>query len=590
MSYLVLARKYRPQVFEDVIGQASVTRTLQNAIENKRLAHAQIFSGVRGVGKTTVARILAKALNCAHGPTISPCNQCSKCVAITQGTAIDVQEIDGASNRGIDEIRALRENCKFAPAMCRYRVYIIDEVHMLTKEAFNALLKTLEEPPDFVYFVMATTEPNKIPATIHSRCQHHEFKRLHHTDIAKHLENLLQKEGIVMEHEAVAIIAKEADGSVRDSLSLLDQAIAYGVQTTNELCDALGIVKVTVLTGLLKAVLRSDMPQALENLEAAFLGGVELKTLMQELASALRDILLIKELGREKATPLLISGIGFSEDKELMGLCEGASSNFALQLIDMLIKGIDGVSKSSSHRLSSEVLLLRLCTLKELVPLKEILETIRTGETAKTTKPAQPLPQQPLQYPKKPDNTSTKGYDAVKPDTPSQPVAAHQMAEAITGALPAENKPSAFKPSEDDKKETKKGLFNKITNDNWEEFCDFVKRHNPPVATYLISCKNSSSADEPNTLLLECNNKFIQEGLTTKNNYERLKKLTSEFTGGEINISVKLADSDNSNAKTDAQQANSPKEQLLKHRLVQEALDIFDAKIVDVNIFKNSNK
>lgn len=583
MSYLVLARKYRPQVFEDVIGQASVTRTLQNAIENKRLAHAQIFSGVRGVGKTTVARILAKALNCEHGPTPTPCNQCPKCVAITQGTAIDVQEVDGASNRGIDEIRALRENCKFTPAMCRYRVYIIDEVHMLTKEAFNALLKTLEEPPDFVYFVMATTEPNKIPATIHSRCQHHEFKRLHHTDIAKHLENILQKEGIVMEREAVTIIAKEADGSVRDSLSLLDQAIAYGVQTTNELCDALGIVKVTVLTRLLKAILCSDMAQALENLETAFLNGVELKILMQELASALRDILLMKELGVEKATPLLISGIGFSEDKELMGLCDGASSNFVLQLIDMLIKGIDGISKSSSPRLSSEVLLLRLCTLKELVPLKEILESIKIGKTDKTDKPK---PQQPLQYPTKPESTSIKAYGAVKPDTQSPPIAVQQ----ITEAFPAENRTSAFKPSEDDKKETKQGLNNKITNENWEEFCDFVKKHNPPVATYLMSCKNSSSVDEPYQLVLECNNKFIHEGLTTKNNAERLKKLTSEFTGCEINISIKLTESDNSNTKTEAQQAYSPKEQLLKQRLVQEALDIFDAKIVDVNIFKNNNK
>lgn len=219
--YLVLARKLRPQTFEEVIGQRHVTQTLQNAIQQNRLAHALIFSGPRGVGKTSVARILAKAVNCKKGPTPTPCNECESCTAITQGNFADVLEIDGASNRGIDEIRSLRENCRFRPVAGRFRVYIIDEVHMLTKEAFNALLKTLEEPPEHVFFLMATTEPHKIPATIHSRCQHYEFRRIPIQRLADYLNQIVEKEGLGMDKACTLLIAREADGSVRDRKSVV---------------------------------------------------------------------------------------------------------------------------------------------------------------------------------------------------------------------------------------------------------------------------------------------------------------------------------------------------------------------------------
>ena len=270
MSYLVLARKWRPQTFEDVIGQAHVTKTLQNALRNDCLAHALLFSGSRGVGKTSVARILAKAVNCESGPAPDPCNKCGVCREITAGSSIDVQEIDGASNRGIDEIRQLRENIQFLPTRCRHRIYIIDEVHMLTKEAFNALLKTLEEPPSHVYFIFATTEPEKIPATIHSRCQHYEFRRLGTAELADHLGKIVQAEGMGLQQDATLLLAREAEGSVRDSLSLLDQVAAYGATSLKEVCEVLGIVGTQVLKELAVAILESDVAKAIRLIDDVY--------------------------------------------------------------------------------------------------------------------------------------------------------------------------------------------------------------------------------------------------------------------------------------------------------------------------------
>ena len=296
MSYLVLARAWRPQTFEEVVGQKHVTQTLTNAIAQGRVAHAYLFSGPRGVGKTSLARILAKALNCDDGPTERPCGVCAHCVEIREGTSIDVQEIDGASNRGIEEIRELRENARYLPSGSRYKIYIIDEVHMLTKEAFNALLKTLEEPPRHVLFVFATTEAHRVPPTILSRCQTFLFRRIPASDIEAHLRKIVDKEGIELEPAGLAVLARQADGSVRDSLSLLDQVISYGDRkvTAAMVRNVLGLVDRSFVLALLEDLVRKRIADVLNTLEEVYVAGYDLKQFYHHLLLETRNLLLRK--------------------------------------------------------------------------------------------------------------------------------------------------------------------------------------------------------------------------------------------------------------------------------------------------------
>ncbi len=265
-GYMPLARKYRPQTFSDLIGQEHVTTTLTNALRSGRVAQAYLFTGQRGVGKTSAARILAKCLNCAHGPTATPCNACPSCAQIVQGNSLDVIEIDGASNRGIDEIRALRETVGFAPTSGAFRVYIIDEVHMLTMEAFNALLKTLEEPPAHVKFIFATTAVNKVPATILSRCQRFDFRRIEPKIMVEALSRIAAQESIAIEPDALYAIARASEGSLRDAEVILDQAAncAGGALREADLAALLGMVETEALLGLMQAMLERDVATALQ--------------------------------------------------------------------------------------------------------------------------------------------------------------------------------------------------------------------------------------------------------------------------------------------------------------------------------------
>lgn len=296
MSYRALYRVWRPQYFQDLVGQEQVTTTLANSLTRKQISHAYLFSGPRGTGKTSAAKIFAKAVNCIHGPAAEPCNECESCKAITEGSLLDVIEIDAASNRGVDEIRDLRDKVKYAPTEVRHKVYIIDEVHMLTTEAFNALLKTLEEPPSHVIFILATTEPHKLPATIISRCQRFPFRRIPHHYVVQRLQHVVEQEGVTADVTALEQIARVSDGGLRDALSLLDQAISFSEKglTEDVVLSIIGGVSEHSLLQLLHYMQEKDRSAALSQVDEFFTYGIEVDQVVQDLLLVTRDLLLSK--------------------------------------------------------------------------------------------------------------------------------------------------------------------------------------------------------------------------------------------------------------------------------------------------------
>ena len=297
MSYTALYRKFRPVEFEDVKGQEHIITTLKNQIEANRIGHAYLFCGTRGTGKTTVAKIFAKAVNCEHPVNGSPCGECAMCRSIAAGTSMNVIEIDAASNNGVDNIREIREEVAYRPTEGKYKVYIIDEVHMLSIGAFNALLKTLEEPPEYVIFILATTEVHKIPITILSRCQHYDFKRISIETITDRMRDLMQEEQVEVEEKALRYVAKAADGSMRDALSLLDQCIAFYLGqklTYDNVLEVLGAVDTDVFSRLLRSVIRRDVPKVLDIVDDLVMQGRELTQLATDFTWYLRNLLLVK--------------------------------------------------------------------------------------------------------------------------------------------------------------------------------------------------------------------------------------------------------------------------------------------------------
>jgi DNA polymerase III subunit gamma/tau len=383
MSYQVIARKWRPQTFRELVGQSHVTETLANAIKNNRVAHAYIFSGARGVGKTTAARILAKALNCVKGPTPEPCGECDSCREIAAGTSLDVIEIDAASNRGIDQIRELREMVRYAPAASRHKVVILDEAHMLTGEASNALLKTLEEPPDRVIFVMATTEPENLVDTIRSRSQHFHFRALTFAEISGRLKEIAEKENLKIETGAMAVIARMAEGSLRDALSLLEQARAYCGETIadKEVRELLGVVPDDALDELVGAIADASADRALALVHTFQKEGRNLQHFCREAIRHMRNLLIARVCGAESdliaATP--------DQRPALAKAAARFSEEDLTRFFQILLQTDDDLRRKLDPRVHLEMGLLRLINAARLAPLEELLGDLRTGVSTTAT-------------------------------------------------------------------------------------------------------------------------------------------------------------------------------------------------------------
>ncbi|MDQ3003707.1 MAG: DNA polymerase III subunit gamma/tau, partial [Fibrobacterota bacterium] len=441
MAYLAMARKWRPKNFEDMVGQDHIAQTIRNAIEGKRISHAYLFTGTRGVGKTTSARILAKALNCKNGPTPIPCDACENCKAVNNGSSLDVLEIDGASNNGVDNIRELREQANYAPMNGTYKIYVIDEVHMLSKGAFNALLKTLEEPPTHVVFIFATTEANKLPHTILSRVQRFDFKRISEQNIRERLEYICAQEAIKPEREALEAIARKADGSMRDALSLFDQVYAFsGADLTMEAArKVLGLPRDTLFDGLLRALIQHDQKTCFTSVQEAHQEGIETSALLIGFGEYLRNMLF----ARQGVSPGAL-GLGEQRYGELIALApelrDGDIIRFAKMVSDILAL----LRNAANPRLAVELGFARMAALDRVVTLSQVLGQ----DFAPSLSPAAPQ----IPVPATPASAATAGpatlaghdLDEVKKKNPREPLTApadsgqtHVAAVVPSAASPA---------------------------------------------------------------------------------------------------------------------------------------------------------
>ena len=550
MSYLVLARKYRPQTFEDVVKQEHVTQTLANAISTNRVAHAILLSGPRGTGKTTVARILAKAMNCEKGPGPVPCNTCRSCVEITKGNAVDVFEIDGASNNSVDQIRELRENVKYMPAHSTYKIYIIDEVHMLSIAAFNALLKTLEEPPSHVLFIFATTEPRKIPITILSRCQRYDFRRIDVDSISKYLEKVCSEEGVNISVESLGLIAREAGGSMRDGLSLIDQVMSCtkGEITREQILNILGVLDRNVIFNISKAVLHRDIPKVLDVLDEIYSSGHDMKKFYDDMIEHFRNLLVLK-MGKnsDRLIDLPSHEIDLMRDQ-----ITDIPQTFLNQIFNLLFQEEAAIGYSTQPKLAIEMVFIKMFQIKPALPIDVLIEKLDTLRKDMGVDSTSGTKSRPSYHDLEEDgvNTSTKTEATAEPVTP--------FAAASTRR-------------------------NEHYDEIWKKILSiFLKKH-PSLAANL---KNSAiTYMDKERLEIEVNGNSFNINMVKKDkNIAIIKKICSDFFGKDIDVIVKIKREQNNEARHKKSQADRLKKEALSHPLVADAIEIFDGRVVDVKI------
>jgi len=575
-SYLVLARKWRPQLFEEVVGQQHITQTLQNAISQKRVAHAFLFTGARGVGKTSTARILAKALNCEKGPQINPCGQCTNCQEVTHGTSMDVIEIDGASNRGIDEIRELKENVRYTPAKSRYKIYIIDEVHMLTKEAFNALLKTLEEPPPHIIFIFATTEPHKIPATILSRCQRYDFKRIPFREVIGSLKRIVEEEKIQISQRGLLSIAQESEGSLRDAQSLLDQVIAYAGKNIRDedITEVLGLIDRKILNDTIEAIVNRDVERCMEVIEVVYHFGYDLQHFCRELLQYLRNLILIKVSQHPEGLMEL--------PEEELELFKRQAEKFQFDqlnhLFSLLLKGEQEIAQSTFPRTMLEMTLIRMATLRPILPIDEMmkkLEALENKELPKGWKEKEPSPALGRVI-------HSEDPERDKEKEEASPKKREQTSEG-----------KVFEKNEDlqdlKKEEEFGGAPPQIWEETWKGLVDFTRARNPILGSFLALGNLVHLSDEKVEIGFD-KDSFHYERMLERENRNQLESICHDYLQKKTKVVISpLNQGVGSKGRVMFNKGEVTRNELDKrlekreeeNPLIQEALRLFNGKIVE---------
>ncbi|MFL5240936.1 MAG: DNA polymerase III subunit gamma/tau [Gemmataceae bacterium] len=561
-SYTVMARRHRPQQFGELVGQEAVAQALMNAIKNGRVAHAYLFTGARGVGKTSTARILAKALNCVKGPTPNPCNECDICKSITSGEDVDVLEIDGASNRGIENVREIRNNVQYRPSRSRYKIYIIDEVHMLSREAFNALLKTLEEPPEHVKFIFATTEVQKIPITILSRCQRFDFGTITTSRIVQRLRGIVGQEGLQADDEALEMVARRAAGSMRDAQSLLDQLLAFSGDrlTADRVHQLLGTADEERVVDLAGAILAHDPKTALDFLAKTAEQGLALGELLDQLIAYWRDLMLVHCAGQE------------AKDLSISPRFRQAIAKQAKELnLDTILAGLDVLSASkarlrfSNHgRIILEMAVIRLSRLEDLASLTQLAQMVAQNSA---------LPRRNASPAQKTSNSNTAPPEGVKKKLSGiveESIAASGSAELITSV-------------------EVKALTPETLTQVWREVLTLV---GPLLASQLKNCPLPAISG-PNTLVISVPNGYthLSDGRQNLGRLGRIEEALRKLTGHSYQLRVETTSTRETTESLEASRAeglHAPRRvdrraEASQEPLLKYAMEALEAQVLQID-------
>jgi DNA polymerase III subunit gamma/tau len=595
VSYQVFARKYRPQIFDDVLGQDHVVRTLKNAITEKRLAHAYLFVGPRGTGKTSTARILAKALNCVHGPTVTPCGVCDSCREISQGISLDVLEIDGASNNSVDQVRELRDNVRFAPVRGRYKIYIIDEVHMLTSQAFNALLKTLEEPPAHVIFVFATTEPNKVLPTILSRCQRFDLRRIPTQIIARQLESIAKQEDVSLSVAAAETIAVASEGGLRDAESMLDQLVAFCGKEISEdqVLEIFGLTSELVVADLARSIVKADAPAALRIIHDQAEAGKDLARILGDLIGFLRH-LLIDQVDSASVQEEL-SELGRKIVSELSSIVKPGE---LLRLIEILSDAEPGLKWTANKKLHLEIAIIRAIQSLREVGIDRILEALENLPNQGSKGVESPLGR--LAVDEVLEKSPPRLGDLPEPNTlpkiaPSKSEPLKERSEELSsekageadayakvgadgedeipvtaGEIGETDDSSSLEPAEEDQIEDLPSLWSKLLAE--------VRRRRPLIQSWVETATPLGRSGAELLIGFPANEQLAMESLLRANNRKFVEELLTEIAAAPRTIRAELRD-DLVRPATTQRSETTLLDGFKNDPLIQKALEIFRAEI-----------